>query len=318
MVANSDKDFRALVRIADELEVDVIWLGYGNISYPLLEYLKSNTTYKVVVDTDSVWSRFVLRGLPFADNENERQRIQIEGEIKEKEERRGARLADVTTAVSEIDASYYRGLAKNPQQIHVFSNVVDIGSYRQIPEPPENFMKPSIFLAGSFGPGSPMEVAARWAVKEVLPLVRRQIPDIHLYIIGRRSDKVLADIKDPAVTVTGTLPSVLPYLCHADVSIVPLKFESGTRFKILESGAVGTPVVSTTLGAEGLPVTHGENILIADSPEGFAKAIVQLVKDKNFSRKIGSNCKQLVETRFSVDYHSREAEKIIERLAYNG
>jgi len=308
------EDFRYLLKVADNIKADVIWLGYGNISYPLLKYIKTHSNYKVVLDTDSVWSRFVLRGLPYARNKEEYERIEKEGREKEEEEKWGTTLADITAAVSEIDAEYYRMLAMHPQQVHVFSNVIDTIMYQHKPLPPANFKKPCIYLAGTFWRGSPMEEAARWVITEVLPLVRRQIPKMHLYIVGRGSDEILSDIDGPCISITGELHSVLPYLCNADVSLVPLKFESGTRFKILEAGACERPVVSTTLGAEGIPITNEKDILIADEPEMFAAAIVRLIKDPSFSSEMAKNLKRLVHDNYTVASLAVEGRRILEYL----
>ncbi|MCK4733174.1 MAG: glycosyltransferase, partial [Methanophagales archaeon] len=299
LTTDQEVDSLDLLNVAGDINADVIWLGYGNISYPFLKYLKSHSEYKVVLDTDSVWSRFVIRSLPFANDRKERQQIEKKGREKEEEERWGTQLADVTTAVSEVDADYYRGIAKHPQQIHLFSNVIDVETYQQTPPPVDDLKKPCLYLAGTFWPQSPMEDAARWVIAEVLPLVRQQIPNIHFYIIGNGSDQILSDIKDPNITITGKLPSVLPHLCHADVALVPLKFESGTRFKILEAGACKIPIVSTTLGAEGLSVEHEKHILIADTPESFANAIINLLTNPELCEKLSESCYELIEERYS-------------------
>ena len=313
----SEKDFQDLLNVAGNIKADVIWLGYGNISYPLLKFIKNNSNYKVVLDTDSVWSRFILRRLhfdTFAKNEEERQKIEKEGKEKEEEERWGTQLADVTTAVSKVDADYYRGLAKYPQQIHLFSNVIDIETYRQVPPPPGNFKKPCIYLAGTFGPQSPMDDAARLVIEKVLPLVRQQIPNIHFYIVGTGSDQTLSDINDPNITITGKLPSVLPYLGHAEIALVPLRVESGTRFKILEAGACKIPIVSTTLGAEGLSVEHEKDILLADTPKNFANAIINLLTKPELGEKLSENCYKLIEERYSIDAAVKEAKEILNML----
>lgn len=303
-----------LINISKNINADVIWLGYGNISYPLLKYIKTNSNFMVVCDTDSVWSRYLLRGLPFAKSEVERKRIEYQGHQKEEEELWGTRLADVTTAVSEVDADYYRDLADDPQKIKIFSNVIDMESYQHSQHPPQNFKKPCIYLAGSFWHNSPMEEAARWVITYVMPIIKLQIPNIHLYIVGRGSAGTLSDINDPSITITGQLPSVLPYLCNADVALVPLKFESGTRFKILEAGACGIPIVSTTLGAEGIPVTHGENILIADDPEKFANSILKLLIDIDYAEKIGNNLNKLIEAEFGIPKLAKEGKEILDYL----
>jgi len=128
---------------------------------------------------------------------------------------------------------------------------------------------------------------------------------------------VLADISDPKITVTGKLPSVLSYLSHVDVALVPLKFESGTRFKILEAGACKIPLVSTTLGAEGIPVIDGEHILIADEFETFANAIIKLLNNKEFANRLALNCHNLVNEHFSVDFLAGEAKRILEYLNHD-
>jgi glycosyltransferase involved in cell wall biosynthesis len=108
--------------------------------------------------------------------------------------------------------------------------------------------------------------------------------------------------------------TVLPYLYNADVSTVPLFFESGTRFKILEAGACGIPVVSTTLGAEGIPATHGKDILIADSPTDFAESIIKLINDKVLSQEIAHNLQTLVQDKFSIASLQVEADQKIRAL----
>ncbi len=311
--ARSDAD--CIIEYARKNDINVIWFGLGNVSYALMKEIKEKAPeLKLVCDTDSVWSRFVLRGLPFANSDQEKLRIEGEGHIKEKEEREWVNFCDVTTAVSEVDADYYKSLASDKSRIKLFSNVLDINNYHDKVKPPLGFKRPNIYLAGSFGPGSPMDVAARWIIREVLPIVRSELPDIHFYIIGNGSKETLYDINDSNITITGRLDSVLPYLCNADVAIVPLKFESGTRFKILEAAACGIPVVSTTLGAEGIPVKNGENILIADEALNFAEAIVKLIRNHSLASSIANNLRDYVRQNYSIEKHANEALKILDYL----
>jgi glycosyltransferase involved in cell wall biosynthesis len=120
----------------------------------------------------------------------------------------------------------------------------------------------------------------------------------------------------PNVTVTGRLESVLPYLCNTDVALVPLKFESGTRFKILEAGACKVPLVSTTLGAEGIPVVDGEHILIADDPMSFADAIIRLLENRSLANRLAVNCQDLVKEKYSVETLLLEAKRILGYLEH--
>ncbi len=302
----------------DRRRIDAIWFGYGNISFPLIRLIKSRRPQlKVVCDTDSVWSRFVLRELPYASGFR-KLRIWLSGRRKEIEERAWVDLCDATTAVSDVDAEYYRNIASDPRRIFVFSNVIDMESYASPPAPPANFKSPSVYLAGSFGHyNSPMDTAARWVLNSIFPKILQHHPNTHFYIVGRNSDAGFGHLNSGNITATGRLESVLPYLCNVDVALVPLKFESGTRFKILEAGACKVPLVSTTLGAEGIPVVDGEHILIADEADDFADAVVKLLDDKVLATRLAANCHALIANSFSVDALIVEAKNILEYLNHD-
>ncbi len=296
--------------------VKIIWFGYGNVSYYLMKKIKLEfPEIKIVCDTDSVWSRFVLRGIPHVNFINALIK-RIKGKKKQKEEKNWVSFADVTTAVSDIDAKYYKKIVKNKNKnkIKIFSNVIDVLQYKKKISKLKNLKKPSILLSGSFGPNSPMNVAAKWVLDEILPKLHKTIPKLHFYIVGNGSDKEFAHVKNPNITVTGTVTSVLPYLCYTDVAIVPLKFESGTRFKILEAGCSRIPIVSTTLGAEGIPVVHGKHILIANTSKSFTTAILKIIKDKNLGKKISQNCYNLVKSNFTINKLVTEAQDILKYL----
>jgi len=313
----TESSARFILDLVDRLRIEAVWFGYGNISFPLIKRIKETTpALKVVCDTDSVWSRFVLRELPYQADPAKRVAIEREGRTKETEEQAWVDLCDITTAVSEVDADYYRSIARDPGRIQIFSNAIDVCQYERTPPAPPDLSHPCMYLAGTFGRyDSPMDTACRWVLEDVLPKVKEHVPDIHFYIVGRDSEVGFANIEDPAVIVKGKLPSVLPYLCHADVALVPLKFESGTRFKILEAGACGIPLVSTVLGAEGIPVVDNKHILLADDPVRFAEAIVRIINDRPFAEQLAHNCRELVREGYSVESLCREAAHILEMLS---
>jgi polysaccharide biosynthesis protein PslH len=147
----------------------------------------------------------------------------------------------------------------------------------------------------------------QWFVREVLPLLRRSRPGCSLAIVGRMPPRpVLALAQgDPLIRVTGTVPDVRPYLWGADVSIVPLRIGGGTRLKIYESMAAGTPVVSTTVGAEGLEVHPPEDIRLADSPAEFAAACVELLGDAEARARQAQTAREMVAARFSWEWAAR-------------
>ncbi len=132
----------------------------------------------------------------------------------------------------------------------------------------------------------------RWFLAEVLPLIRAKKPDCRIAIVGRYPPPSLAaEAKnDPLISITGTVPDVRPYLWNSTVSIVPLRVGGGTRLKIFEAMAAKTPVVSTTIGAEGLPLRHGETIRIADTRAGVRLRMSGSVRRFGSPDKDGRGC----------------------------
>ena len=148
---------------------------------------------------------------------------------------------------------------------------------------------------------------------EVLPLIRKQLPVAKLAIVGRTPPaeiRRLADA-DPNIVVTGTVPDIRPYLWGSFVSVVPLRIGSGTRLKIYESMAAKTPVVSTTIGAEGLIYDNGKNIAIADSPQDFASLSVELIQDSVKRKTMEQAAFDMVSDHFSWEQVTREFEAIL-------
>ncbi len=309
------RDCKFIERYMRDHSIDVLWCGFGNISFDLIRQIKADQPHaKIVCDTDSVWSWFILRELPYEKSPLRRVEINRAGQKKEREESALVNLADATTAVSAIEADYYRSLAKDPARIKLFSNVIDIHNYAFEAQRAAKIQKPCICLTGSFWPRSPMHRATLWFVDEVMPIVRRTIPSAQVYVVGAGSKRTVKYVGVPHVTIVGDVPTVLPYLHAADVSVVPLAFESGTRFKILEAGACCVPVVSTTLGAEGLPITHEKDILIADSPVDFANSVIRVIQDRGFAAEMAQNLHDLVRARFSIDAAAREAREVLRFL----
>jgi glycosyltransferase involved in cell wall biosynthesis len=154
---------------------------------------------------------------------------------------------------------------------------------------------------------------ALWFVREVLPLIRRQRPDCTLAIAGRRPSAEVARLaeSDPRINVTGTIPDVRPWLFGSLVSIVPLRIGGGTRLKIYEAMAAKAPVVSTAIGAEGLDVTDGENIYIADSPELFAERCLALLDSAAERERMSAAAWNLVASKYSWDVAARSMERLL-------
>jgi len=141
--------------------------------------------------------------------------------------------------------------------------------------------------------------AAVWFCDEVLPIIHSKHPDLSFKIVGDKPDpKVLALAQRKGVQVTGRVPDVRPYLSESLALVVPLRSGGGTRLKILEAMAMGRPVVSTSQGAEGLEITDGVNILLADAPEKFAKHVFALLAEPQLGSRLGREGRNLVEAKY--------------------
>ena len=155
----------------------------------------------------------------------------------------------------------------------------------------------------------------RWFLDEILPIIRQRRPDARLAIVGRNPPpSVTAAARDPQITVTGTVPDVRPFLWESAVSIVPLRVGGGTRLKIFEAMAAGAPVVSTAVGAEGLPVRHGENIRIADTAAAFAAECLALLEDESTRQTLSANGSDLIRTKFSWETVTLRFEETLRAL----
>nr|WP_289847780.1 glycosyltransferase [Vibrio hepatarius] len=310
-----DKDARFIVEYAYKNGIRCVWFGYGNISYNLIKRVRElNSELFIVCDTDSVWSRFILREVPFENDPQRKELIKKLGSEKELEEKKLVDLSNIVTAVSEVDANYYRTLSCVKQKVKVFSNVVDIDDYDSNLKEVGDSKEKTIYLAGSFSPNSAMDKAARWFINDILPLIVLKIPEVHMNIVGSGSIETLADINNKNVSILGKVDSVLPYLSQAAVSVVPLMFESGTRFKILEAAACHIPTVSTTLGAEGLPIEDGVHLLLADTAQDFALHTIRVINEKELAKNMADACLNLVCEFNSVEALKLEAKSILKEV----
>jgi sugar transferase (PEP-CTERM/EpsH1 system associated) len=213
-------------------------------------------------------------------------------------EPRYAERFDRCTTVSEVDQQLL--MKANPRlQVDVIPNGVDIEKYQPLPLPPET-VSPSLMFIGNMG-YPPCIDAALYFCSEIFPIIHQSINAAELWIVGRDPRLEVLQLNGSSVHVTGGVEDVIPYYQQTAVCIVPLRAGGGTRLKILEAMALGRPVVSTTIGCEGLEVVDGEHLLIADTPEQFAEKTLRLLSDRQLYQYISANGRQLVEARYGWD-----------------
>ena len=221
--------------------------------------------------------------------------------------------ADVTVAVSDADRDQF--LDAVPQAtVHVVPTGVDTtffapGGRPQVPR--------RLVFSGSMD-WYPNEDALIDFAAHVWPRLRARHPDISMTVVGRNpTARLRAAAADAGIDVTGTVDDVRPFIDEAQVYVVPLRVGGGTRLKIFEALAMAKPVVSTTIGAEGLPVTSGKDIAIADEPASFADAVVRLIRDDAARQQLETAARTLVVQRYDWSAVAQDFEDALARVCHS-
>jgi sugar transferase (PEP-CTERM/EpsH1 system associated) len=214
-------------------------------------------------------------------------------------ERAACRRFDAVIAVSEADRDLMRdefGL----KAVYDVPTGADTDYFR--PRGDSSVEPYSLVFTGSMD-WLPNEDAIRYFSQQVMPRIKASIPGVTLTVVGRNPHPSLIEVsrRDSSITVTGRVEDVRPYMERAAAYIVPLRIGGGTRLKIYEAMAMGKAVVSTTIGAEGLPVRDGIELLLADTPEDFADAVVRVLTDEKIADALGARASALVRERFGWD-----------------
>ena len=207
------------------------------------------------------------------------------------------RRADRVVTVSEADATALRSLVPDLDPL-VLPNGIDVEAYRPDTPPAPGMGEAALVFTGKMD-FRPNVDAVLWFAREVFPRVRQAVPGAHFWVVGQRPHPRLAPLRDdPAITLTGWVEEVQPYIAGATVYVIPIRMGGGTRLKLLEAMAMERPVVSTRLGAEGFPVRDGVELLLADAPEAFAEAVVALLHDPARRRALGQAGRRFVQAHY--------------------
>lgn len=217
---------------------------------------------------------------------------------------------DACTVVSELDARVVREWLAFRKPLAVIPNAMDSEYYRPLYQPRPN----TLIFNGSLTYEANRE-AMQFFKREIWEQIRAAVPGVTLSITGR-SNGVQHSIAGEGITFTGYLDDIRPAVGQAWACVVPLRTGSGTRLKILEAMALGTPVIATSKGAEGLDVTHGKDILLADTPIEFATQTITLLHDADLRARLARHARHLIETRYNWATSGKQFEAFVcQRLA---
>jgi glycosyltransferase involved in cell wall biosynthesis len=154
--------------------------------------------------------------------------------------------------------------------------------------------------------------------RRVYPLIKKSVPNVKFYVVGRNPPNKIKDLSqnDRSIIITGEVKDVRSYISKSHVVVVPIVVDDGgIKTKILEAMAMGKPVVSTSLGSQGIGATHGENIIVSDNAQDFAEQVINLLQDDGLRRRIGCNAREFVERNYSWKRLTDLMNKALEEVA---
>jgi GT2 family glycosyltransferase/SAM-dependent methyltransferase len=283
---------------------DIVILSRSHIAFKHYHSVKKNCTHaKIIFDTVDLQ---YLR---------ERRRAEIENDamvLKEAEKLRLtelflARQCDLTLVVSPIEKELL--FQEDPLlRIEVLSTIHEVK-----PSNKQFCDRKDLLFVGGFD-HLPNIDAMRWFVKEIFPLIVRSISDIKLCIIGSNPTKEIEDLASSNIIVVGYAKDLTPYFNNCRVFVAPLRYGAGVKGKINQSMSYGVPVVTTPIGAEGITLTDGLDILIAESPDSFAQKVITVYKDETLWNSLSKNSIMNVQKYFSFDVTKQQIQKIIELM----
>ncbi len=297
---------QALHKSVDEIRPDIIvceWTPYAayvkNMAGPLKLIVAHNIEYRI-------WQRYL---------ENERNPLKKWYIRKQTEklvrfEKDAFHWVDGTIAVSADEGQEISEI--NPLlSVEVVENGVDLEYFRSGKQEDERLQ---LAFVGAMN-WRPNQDAAVYFAEEIFPLIRKQVPEASAVFVGGAPPTQVKRLGDIAgITVTGRVDDVRPYVHQSAMVIVPLRIGGGTRLKILEAMAMGKAVVSTSIGAEGLEVTDGVNIMLADTPSDFADRVKQLSLNKPLRKQLGEAGRKLVEESYGWDLLAEKQASFMEDL----
>jgi glycosyltransferase involved in cell wall biosynthesis len=210
-------------------------------------------------------------------------------------------------AVSERDAKAFREQF-GAGNVAVIPTGVDLDYFEYAPSPAGD----TLVFTGSMD-WYPNIDGIEFLLEDIWPLIVRELPDAKMCVVGRTPPQALEEkVRKRSMSwrFTGFVEDVRPHVHGASVYVIPLRVGGGTRIKVFEAMAMGSPVVSTGLGVEGLPVVDGEHYLRADDAASFAAAVVRLMRDRSLASRLALAARSLVAERYSFTHAARVFERV--------
>lgn len=216
--------------------------------------------------------------------------------------------------MSQEDKDFINDTIQSPNKIEVVSNGVDVKWFaqkeRQLPK------DLTILSVGTFN-WLPNVEAVKFLVEKIWPIVKSKLPKSKLWIVGNAPTPEIFEYqkKDTSITITGGIPDIRDAFTGAHVLVAPVFSGKGTRYKILEAMAAGTPIVASQIAVEGLGVEHGVQVLIGNTAKELAELTVKLLEQPELQKKLAKNGKEFVQTQYDWQYIAQKLDRIYLTMA---
>ena len=289
---------RRLAQVLDEEQFDVVHLE-SIFMTPYVPVIRAHSQAKVVLRAHNV--EHTIWGLVAQSERNPLKRWYLKhlSLTLGSYEREHLNDYDGVVSITENDARQLREMGCRKPMVSIpFGITPEV--VEQVEEEPN-----TLFHIGSMD-WMPNQEGVRWFLKEVWPQVYERLPQLTLYLAGRKMPAELMKLDMEGVRVVGEVPDANYFIASKQINVVPLLSGSGLRVKIIEAMSAGKVVVTTTIGAEGIGCTDGKDVLIADTPQQFVDQLERCVKDTDFCRQIGCNAVQLIAERYGSEEQTRQ------------
>jgi len=284
----------SIQRLAEKHEFDLIWANFAFMAYAVPPEL-CRTTPLVLDEHESeglLWRQFLRHG------SLAKRAFALVNLIKLPafQKRIMSQVAAVLSN-SEREADFTRQYAPPGVQVWAVPNGVDTAVFA--PAQTEGNKKNVILLCSGLAVYR-NRAAALWFARRMFPRIRLEVPDAEFWIVGSNPNREIWRLAEtPGIHVTGTVEDVRPYYAMAKVAVAPYRYGEGTKIKVVEAMACGTPVVSTSIGCQGLEVIDGKHLLIADNEADFSRRVAELLRDPERAQALAAAARGLAVEKYS-------------------
>jgi len=280
----------------------------------LAEYCEGIQTIPIILNHHNIESHMMRRRVQYEPNLPKRAYYFIEASKLRRYEENNCKRFSANLVVSEIDKNRLKDISPS-SEVEIIENGVDIQYFT----PASHIVKNKVIFAGGLRIYTNKD-AVLYFCAQIWPLVKKEVKDLKFTVIGRDPPNRLTRMarRDRSIELLGYVDDVRPHVGESMIYVCPIRDGGGTRVKVLDALAMGKAVVSTRIGCEGINVTHGKNVLIADTPEEFTTQIVRLYKDADFRQYIGKEGRKLVEDEYCWHRIGQKLTEIYEKHAAHG